>query len=459
MKFKHARLLPALGLLAACSSGPSQQEKQEAAATTPAKTIETPGAKAVPLPVPYATKSVNNRVHIQDWPAGKTPTAPPGFVVAEYAGSLDSPRWLYVLPNGDVLVAESNTVPNGVVKGVSAALQLDPSRSLKATSANRITLVRDADHDGRPELRTTFLANLNQPFGMLVLGNTFYVANTDGLLRFPYQAGQTKITGPGQKILTLPKGGYNNHWTRNLLANADGSKIYVTVGSGSNVMEHGPANEVRRANILEINPDGTGERIYASGLRNPIGLGWLPGTTTLWAVANERDELGDELVPDYLTSVREGGFYGWPYSYYGQNVDPRRKGEHPELVAKALVPDVPLGAHVAALGLAFYTKAAFPAKYRNGAFIGEHGSWNRTAFSGYKVVFVPFQNGRPGPPEDFLTGFLVGNGKDGYGRPVGVLTLPDGSLLVADDAGNKVWRVSAAKTTAAQAQPVGLATR
>jgi glucose/arabinose dehydrogenase len=432
-----------LALLAACG-GPSKQEKQEAQAETPAQTVETPVADSVHLPAPYDTKSTTKRVNIIDWPVGKTPTAPAGFTVTEFAGQLQSPRWIYVAPNGDVLVAEAATLPKGTKKAIAAALHLDKSRALQATSANRITLFRDADKDGRPEVRSTFLADLNQPFGMLVLGNNFYVANTNGLLRFPYQPGATKITGSGQRILDLPEGGYNNHWTRNLLANADGSKIYVTVGSGSNVQEHGAENEVRRANILQINPDGTGEKVYASGLRNPIGLAWQPGTTTLWAAVNERDELGDELVPDYLTSVKEGGFYGWPYSYYGQNEDPRRKNERPDLVKKALVPDVPLGAHVAALGLSFYDKTAFPAKYHNGAFIGEHGSWNRSAFSGYKVAFVPFQNGKPGKPEDFLTGFLVGgDSTDAYGRPVGVVTLPDGSILVADDAGNKIWRVSA----------------
>ena len=438
-------LLASLGLLAACS-GPSTQEKQEAATTTPAQTVTTPVATAVKLPTPYATKSASNRVEIVPWPAGRTPTAPAGFTVAEYAGKMDSPRWIYVAPNGDVLVAEASTIPMSAMKKVAAKLELDKSRSLRSTSANRITLFRDTNKDGKADVHTTFLANLSQPFGMLVLGNWFYVANTDGVLRFPYKPGATKITGPGQRILDLPKGGYNNHWTRNLLASPDGSKIYVTVGSSSNVQEHGAEEEVRRANILQINPDGTDEKVYASGLRNPIGMGWLPGTHKLWAVVNERDELGDELVPDYLTSVQQGGFYGWPYSYFGQNADPRRKNERPDLVKKALVPDVPLGAHVAALGLAFYDKTAFPAKYRNGAFIGEHGSWNRAAFSGYKVVFVPFANGKPsGPPKDFLTGFLAGgDSKQAYGRPVGVATLPDGSLLVADDAADKIWRVSAA---------------
>ena len=437
-------LLVGLGLLAACS-GPSKQEKQEAAADLPAQTVTTPTADSVRLPSPYATESVSNRVKVVNWPAGKTPTAPAGFAVAEYAGQMKSPRWIYVAPNGDVLVAESSTLPKSTLMKVVAKLDLDKSRSLRSESANRITLFRDTNKDGKPDVHTTFLANLKQPFGMLIIGKFFYVANTDGVLRFPYQPGATKISGTGQRILALPASGYNNHWTRNLLASPDGSKIYVTVGSGSNVQEHGAENEVRRANILQINPDGSGEKVYASGLRNPVGLGWAPGTTTLWTAVNERDELGDELVPDYLTSVKEGGFYGWPYAYYGPNEDPRRKGERPDLVKKTLVPDVPLGAHTASLGLAFYDKTAFPTKYRNGAFIGQHGSWNRTAFSGYKVVFVPFANGKPsGPPEDFLTGFLAGgDSKDAYGRPVGVTTLPDGSLLVADDAADKIWRVNA----------------
>jgi glucose/arabinose dehydrogenase len=295
-------------------------------------------------------------------------------------------------------------------------------------------------------VRATFLAGLNQPFGMLVLGNYFYVANTDGVLRFPYTPDATKITGEGQKILSLPAGGYNNHWTRNLLAGPDGAKIYVSVGSGSNVQENGAENEVRRANILEINPDGTGEKVYASGLRNPVGMAWAPGSKTLWTAVNERDELGDDLVPDYLTSVQPGAFYGWPYSYFGQNEDPRRKGERADLVEKAVVPDVALSPHSASLGLAFYDGKAFPAKYRQGAFVGQHGSWNRAEFTGYKVVFVPFSGGKPaGSSEDFVTGFVANAAeKEVYGRPVGVTEMPDGSLLVLDDAGNKVWRVAAA---------------
>lgn len=432
-----------LGLLAACG-GPSKQEKAEAQATTPADTVAT-AATNVKLPEPYATESVTKRSKVIGWPAGKTPVVPAGFTIKEYAGNFQSPRWAYITPSGDVLIAEANTIPTTTKKKVAAALDLDPSKSLRETSANRITLLRDTNKDGKPDVRETFLANQSQPLGMLVLGQYFYVGNTDGVWRYPYQAGQTKITGKGEKILSLPKGGYNNHWTRNLLASPDGKKIYVSVGSGSNVMEHGAENEVRRANILEINPDGSGERIYASGLRNPVGMDWSKDTGKLWTAVNERDELGDELVPDYLTSVQEGAFYGWPYSYFGQHEDPRRKGERPDLVKKAVVPEVPLGPHTASLGLAIYDGQAFPAKYQGGAFIGQHGSWNRSAFSGYKVVFVPFNNGKPsGGMEDFVTGFIANEeNKEVYGRPVGITEMPDGSLLVLDDAGEKVWRVVA----------------
>lgn len=432
-------------LLFACGQGDKAKNAESTGEATTAETASSP----LSLPAPYATESAKRFSNIVGWPSGKTPTAPAGFTVTEFAGDLVNPRWIYVAPNGDVLIAESNTEPKGTKK-VKAVVSGQAKSQRMDESANRITLLRDANKDGKPEVRETFLTGLNQPFGMLIIGNSFYVANTDGILKFPYKTGQTKITEKGQKIKELPAGGYNNHWTRNLLANEDGSKIYVTVGSGSNVGENGMEHEVKRAAIWEMNPDGSGERIYASGLRNPIGVDWQPGTKKLWAAVNERDELGDDLVPDYITSVQEGAFYGWPYSYYGQNEDPRRKGERPDLVKKAVVPDVPLGSHTASLGLAFYDKDKFPQKYRNGAFVGQHGSWNRSAFSGYKVVFVPFQNGKPGKPEDFLTGFIAEteskkeDSKDVYGRPVGVTVLPDGSMLVADDSGNKVWRVSAA---------------
>ena len=423
------------GLVAAC--GQDKKTTGKAATVVTADTTLT-------LPAPYATKSATHFSDVIGWPAGKTPTAPAGFTVSEYAGDLTNPRWIYVAPNGDVFVAESNTEKKGVKKAVAVVSGQAKSERMDE-SANRITLLRDTNKDGKPDLRETFLTGLHQPFGMLVLDNSFYVANTDGILQFPYKSGQTRMLAKGKMIKDLPAGGYNNHWTRNLLASPDSSKIYVTVGSGSNVQEHGPENEIRRANILEINPDGSGERVYASGLRNPVGIDWQPGSGKLWAAVNERDELGDNLVPDYITSVKEGAFYGWPYAYYGPHEDPRRKGERPDLVQKAVVPDVPLGSHTASLGLVFYDKDAFPAKYRNGAFVGQHGSWNRSKFAGYKVVFVPFQDGKPGQPEDFLTGFLnPANSDEAYGRPVGVAVLDDGSLLVADDSGNKIWRVSAA---------------
>ena len=395
------------------------------------------------LPEAYHTKSVRNFSNVIGWPVGKTPIAPKGFMVSRYADNFISPRWMYVCPNGDVLVAEANTELSGIKKFGAKLLGITKSQRFDK-SANRITLLRDTNKDGKSDLKKVFLSGLNQPFGMLIIGNSFYVAVTDGLWRYPYQNGQTEITASGTKILSLPAGGYNNHWTRNIITNADSSKIYISVGSGSNVAEHGMENEIRRANILEINLDGSGEIIYASGIRNPVGMGFAPGTSTLWTAVNERDELGDDLVPDYFTSVKKGGFYGWPYSYFGQHLDPRVKESRPDLVKKAIVPDVALGSHTASLGLAFYNKETFPASYRNGVFIGQHGSWNRSEISGYKVVFVPFSNGKPsGKPQDFLTGFISEQKQEEvFGRPVGVTILPDGSLLVADDASNIIWRVS-----------------
>lgn len=399
-----------------------------------------------PLPPPNATPSATKFVKVVGWPADKTPTAPPGFTVTPFAAGLDSPRWLYVLPNGDVLVAESRTLPPKRPEPKESPEKKQAkveAKNLAPTSANRITLLRDADGDGKPEVRETFLEGLNQPLGMALLGDTLFVANTDGVVAFAYKTGTTKLAGPGRKVLDLPAGGYNNHWTRNLLAGKDGKKLYVSVGSGSNVAEHGTQNEILRACILEVNPDGTGLRVFAGGLRNPVGMAWEPATGKLWTAVNERDHLGDDLVPDYMTSVQDGAFYGWPWAYFGANEDPRLKGQRPDLVAKSVVPDVPLGAHTASLGLAFGTSDKLPAKYRGGAFVGQRGSWNRSQFVGYKVAFVPFQDGKAsGPPEDFLTGFLV-NDKEAYGRPVGVAFAADGALLVADDAGNRVWRVAA----------------
>lgn len=403
-----------------CQGQISKEEKKQAAASG-STTVKT-AIGDLTLPPPYATKSTTNRNGMKDWPEGKGPTAPAGFKVTKFASDLKNPRNTYVAPNGDLFVAESGT----------------------AFSANQITIFRDKDKDGTYETRAVYLSGLDKPYGILTLGKSFYVANTDGLYQYNYDPAALKLEGKGKKIVELPAGGYNNHWTRNLIANADGSKIYISVGSASNVAEHGIDTEKRRAGILQVNPDGTGEKIYASGLRNPVGMDWNPVTKELWTAVNERDGLGDDLVPDYITSVKPGGFYGWPYSYFGQIEDPRLKGQGKDLVAKAIVPDVPVGSHTASLGLTFYTSDKFPVKYKNGAFVGQHGSWNRAKLSGYKVVFVPFENGKPGKPEDFLTGFLANEDKSQvYGRPVDVTLLPDGSLLVNDDSGNTLWQVSA----------------
>lgn len=407
--------------------------------------LAVPHAIAADLPVPYATPSKNKFSNVIGWPEGHLPTAPKGFKVQKFAAGLDNPRNIYVASNGDIFVSEATTQTKGVKKIIADVTGKSKSQNMGA-SANRITILRDKDGDGVPELKKVFLEDLNQPYGMLILNNYFYVANTDGLVRYVYKPGQTKIEAAGEKILELPAGGYNNHWTRNIMASPDGSKIYIAVGSGSNNGENGMEHEVRRANILEINPDGSNERVYASGLRNPVGIDFYPGTNDIWTAVNERDKLGDDLVPDYLTSVKEGGFYGWPYAYFGANPDPRMKDNpHMDLVKKTIIPDVNLGSHTASLGLAFYDSSTFPVKYINGAFIGQRGSWNRSEFSGYKVVFVPFKNGKPfGKPEDFLTGFIKDHEtSEVYGRPVGVAVTSEGALLVADDAGNTIWRVAA----------------
>ncbi|WP_034889079.1 PQQ-dependent sugar dehydrogenase [Gillisia sp. Hel_I_29] len=374
------------------------------------------------LPAPYASKSVAKVSKLVNWPEGTTPKAPEGFKVERFADGFKSPRWTYVAPNNDIFVVESDT----------------------KNSANRITILRDKDQDGVPDTRGIFMEDLNSPFGMLVIDNYFYVANTDGLYRYPYNEGDTKITKKGEKLVGLPAGGYNNHWTRNIITKKDKSKIYISVGSASNAGEYGMDKEVRRANILEVNLDGSGEKIYASGIRNPVGMDWNPITGELWTAVNERDKLGNNLVPDYVTSVKEGGWYGWPYSYFGSIKDPRWEDDpHTDLVNAAIIPDVPVGPHTASLGFTFYNGKQFPEKYINGAFVGQHGSWNRQPFSGYKVVFIPFENGKPGQPEDFLTGFIADDANEEvYGRPVGVTTLPDGSLLVNDDDSGIVWRVS-----------------
>lgn len=435
------KLIPVIFVCAAFAACSQNKPKPDAGKRDE---IQTPDSQQVNLPAPFETKSVQNYCKVIGWPAGKTPVAPAGFGVTLFADSLKNPRNIYIAPNGDILVSEANTELKGIKKLGAKIIGAAGSQNL-GKSANQITLLRDANGDGIPETKTVFLDKLNQPYGMLIIGNSFYVANTDGLWKYDYKTGQTQITGTGKMILSLPAGGYNNHWTRNLRANADGTKIYISVGSGTNVADHGMEVEKRRADILEINPDGSGERIYAGGLRNPAGIDLQPGTGVLYAVVNERDELGDELVPDYLTSVKEGGFYGWPWAYFGQHEDPRLKVKRPDMVKKTITPDFALGAHTASLGIAFYDGKKFPAKYNGGTFIGQHGSWNRSVLSGYKVTFLPFINNKPAAKmEDFLTGFIADSAKqEVYGRPVGVSVAKDGSLLVADDTGNKIWRVAA----------------
>lgn len=410
--------------------------------TTPANTVKTGAGKTITLPEADTQASKTNFSKVVPWPEGTTPIAPAGFTVSRFAEGMKSPRNIVIAPNGDVIVVLSNSQRTKAEQAKNEVSGKAKSE-VQGKSVNTVMLFRDANSDGKPELTSTFLTGLNQPYGVAFIGDSFYVANTDGVWMYPYKTGDRAINGAGKKILDLPAGGYNNHWTRNLIVNQNQTKIYVTVGSGSNVAERGLDNEIRRANILEINPDGSGEKIYGSGLRNPVGMAWAPGTNALWTAVNERDGLGDDLVPDYITSVKEGAFYGWPFSYFGQNEDPRMKGQNPELVAKAIVPDIPVGSHTASLGLAFYTAKKFPAKYLGGAFIGQHGSWNRSEFVGYKVAFIPFKNGKPtGKLEDFLTGFIK-NEKEVYGKPVGVAVAQDGALLVADDVSGIVWRVAA----------------
>jgi len=418
-----------MAMLTACSNTKNSKSAAVNESTT-GQIMDT-----VQLPAAFATPSVRNNSKRIAWPEGQQPVAPEGFTVTKFISDLDNPRWIYVAPNGDIFIAMANTISDGFTKTANG--------EKLGKSSNTILLLRDKDGDGVPELKTVFLTGLNRPLGMLVLNNKFYVGNTDGLWTYPYETGQTSISVAGTKIASLPAGGYNNHWTRNVIASKDGTKIYVTVGSGSNVAEHGIGNEIRRANILEMNPDGSSERIYASGLRNPVGMDWATGTNTLWTAVNERDGLGDDLVPDYATSVKENGFYGWPYAYYGKNPDPRLNGERMDLVNSTITPDISMGAHTASLGLVFNDKNYLTPAYAGGMFVGQHGSWNRSLLSGYKVVFVPFANGKPsGKPQDFLTGFIADANKNNvYGRPVGVAFTQDGALLVADDAGKTIWRI------------------
>ena len=385
--------------------------------------------------------------HPIGWAAGETPTAPADFKVVAFAAGLAHPRWIYVLPNGDVLVAETNGPASPPARGIHALGEKIVTGLVGASvpSADRITLLRDTTGRGVADTRTVFLAHLHSPFGMTLVGDQLYVADTDALLRFPYRTGETAITAAPVKVADLPGGPIDHHWTKNVVASPDGATLYVTVGSNSNVGENGIAAERGRASVWVVDRASGRTRILASGLRNPNGLDFEPTTGAAWTVVNERDELGDDVTPDYLTTIRDGGFYGWPYSYWGKHVDSRVRPPRPDLVARALTPDYALGSHVAPLGMTFYRGAAFPAAWRSGAFIGEHGSWNRSVLTGYEVAFVPFVAGRPaGAPRDFLTGFLTAK-DEACGRPVGVVEDRAGALLVADDVGDIVWRVSATR--------------
>jgi glucose/arabinose dehydrogenase len=424
------------GGLAACGESSSLQVSD---GTGPSPKLPEPNKTLIP--------TVNIAPAI-GWPDGGKPTAAAGTQVAAFAEGLDHPRWLYVLPNGDVLVAETNAPPkpddsSGIRGWVMKKVMGKAGAGVP--SPNRITLLRDADHDGVAETRTVFLQNLNSPFGMTLVGNDLYVADTDRLLRFNYEPGATEIKSQPIKVVDLPGGTLNHHWTKNVIASKDGSKLYVTVGSNSNVGENGLDKEEGRAAIWEVDRATGNHRIFASGIRNPNGLAWEPSSGALWTAVNERDEIGSDLVPDYITSVKDGAFYGWPFSYYGQHIDVRVSPQNPELVAKAIAPDYAVGPHTASLGLTFAAGNNLPAQFKEGAFIGQHGSWNRKPHSGYKVIFVPFTGGKPsGKPVDVLTGFLDKD-ENALGRPVGVVIDQQGGLLVADDVGNKVWRVSATK--------------
>ncbi|WP_445179231.1 PQQ-dependent sugar dehydrogenase [Pseudomonas sp. McL0111] len=424
------------GGLAACGESSSLQVSD---GTGPSPKLPEPNKTLIP--------TVNIAPAI-GWPEGGKPTAAAGTQVAAFAEGLDHPRWLYVLPNGDVLVAETNAPPkpddsSGIRGWVMKKVMGKAGAGVP--SANRITLLRDADHDGVAETRTVFLQNLNSPFGMTLVGNDLYVADTDRLLRFRYEPGATEIKTQPIKVTDLPGGTINHHWTKNVIASKDGSKLYVTVGSNSNVGENGLEAEQGRAAIWEVDRATGNHRIFASGIRNPNGLAWEPTSGALWTAVNERDEIGSDLVPDYITSVKDGAFYGWPFSYYGQHVDVRVNPQNLDLVAKAIAPDYAVGPHTASLGLTFAEGNSLPAQFKEGAFIGQHGSWNRKPHSGYKVIFVPFAAGKPnGQPVDVLTGFLDKD-ENALGRPVGVVIDQQGDLLVADDVGNKVWRVSSAQ--------------
>ena len=437
----NRRLLYALVVLVAVSSGAcaSAARLPVSAGIGPNPTLPAPDTSLVPTIKVASAKG---------WVDRDKPIPAEGTTVAAFATGLDHPRWLYMLPNGDVLVAETNAPPkpedNKGIKGWFFK-RFKKKAGGAVPSANRITLLRDTDNDGVADVRSVLLSGLNSPFGMALVDGTLYVANSDALMAFPYVEGQTQITDRGTRVLDLPAGPINRHWTKNLIASADGRTLYVAVGSNSNVAEFGMHNEEARAAIWAIDRQTGAHRIYASGLRNPVGLAWEPERGALWTTVNERDELGSDLVPDYMTAVREGGFYGWPYSYYGQHVDKRIKPQRPDLVATAIVPDYALGPHTASLGLVYSPGHQLGERFGRGMFIAQHGSWNRQPRSGYKVIFVPFANGAPaGQPIDVLTGFLDESDGDSRGRPVGVALDRQGGLLVADDVGNVIWRVAAA---------------
>ncbi|MBB5042317.1 PQQ-dependent sugar dehydrogenase [Shinella fusca] len=427
-------LLPLLGLASACSDDDFDPQTQIGADP------ELPEQQQYLFPPMHIASVVG-------WKKDETPAVAPGLKITAFATGLQHPRSVYVLPNGDVLAVESKGPgteparrPKDLVMGWIQSLSTGGGGD---QPSNRITLLRDADGDGVPEVKSVFLDHLDSPFGVALVGNDLYVANTNAIMRYPYRTGETAITAKPTMLTALPGGPIDHHWTKSLVASPDGTKLYVGVGSNSNITENGIQAEENRAAVWEIDRTTGAWRIFASGLRNPNGLSIEPVTKQLWAVVNERDELGPNLVPDYMTSVRDGAFYGWPYSYYGQHVDPRVMPQRPDLVEKAIAPDYALGSHVAPLGMTFYAAGALPEKYRGGAFVGEHGSWNRQKFNGYKVVFVPFEDGRPsGKAEDVVTGFLDKD-DEARGRPVGVGVDAKGALLIADDVGNTVWRVTA----------------
>ncbi|MBD1422866.1 PQQ-dependent sugar dehydrogenase [Sphingobacterium chuzhouense] len=438
-----AILLPAIVLLISCgqSGNKTSNETDTLIRDDDTSAITNEYGVDVKLKAPFDTPPQNKFAKVIGWNGESTPTAPLGYQVIAFARDLNSPRNIYVAENGDVFVAQSRTEKE------REDPEKENSRNLfRDKSPNEILRFRDKDNDGIADKKDIILTNLSQPYGMLIIGNFFYVANTDALVRFPYDPSTGKVTSKPEKVLSLPAGGYNNHWTRNLTTNEDKSKIYISVGSGSNVGENGMDKEAGRALILEINPDGSGRQIYAAGLRNPVGMDWEPTTKQLWTAVNERDELGDEIVPDYITAVQFGGWYGWPYTYWGKHIDPRWNPQHDQhlgtapdsLTTKSLTPDYALGSHTASLGLAFSKTSAF----QQGAYIGQHGSWNRSSLVGYKVVFVPFEQGKPtGEPEDFLTGFIANKEKaEVYGRPVAVVFTPH-YMLVSDDAANVIWAV------------------